>query len=149
MLYYEIESYFENDEKTNQLLSEYEPIFLDITGIEDKLSNHEITTQNEIKNNLDIITCLENKCHAVYVVADTYKTGEESRLKHEEIRNMVSRKVKVNVSQAKESASSKVQYLRRVRNLFQMYKDRAMNIKATLKASYYNNKNYKSEDGEE
>jgi len=148
MLHDEIESYFESKEKTEKLLSLYEPLFLDITGIEDKQRNAEITTVGEIEKYLDIITVLENKCFAVYVVADTYKTGEESRLKHLEIKKSVSDKVKVNVSQAKETASSEVQYLRRVRNLFQMYKDRALNVKTVLKAKYYNNKNYRSEDGE-
>lgn len=143
MLYYEIEKFFET-ETTAKLLSEYENIFTNITNIEGKLSSHKITTVKEIKDNLDEITVLENKCLAVYVIADTFKTGEESRLKHE----IIKKQKKVNVSQAKETASNQVQYLRRVRNLFQMYKDRALNVKSTLKASYYNNTGYSSEDKE-
>jgi len=145
MLYNEIEEFFETKEKTEKLLSEYEPLFLDISGIEDKQRNAEITTPSEIEKYLDIITVLENKCHAVFVVADTYKTGAETRAKYGTIKKMVADKVKVNVSQAKETASGEVQYLRRVRNLFQMYKDRALNCKCTLKAKYYSNRTYKSE----
>jgi hypothetical protein len=98
MLHDEIESYFESKEKTEELLAQYESLFLDITAIEDKQRNAEITTPGEIEKYLDIITVLENKCYAVYVVADTYKTGEESRLKHLEIKKSVADKVKVNVS---------------------------------------------------
>ena len=148
MLYSEIEEYFESKEKTENLLREHESLFLDISGIEDKLRNAEITTPGEIEKYLDIVTVLENKCYAIYVVADTFKTGAETRAKHNTINNMVKDGKKVNVSQAKETASGEVQYLRRVRNLFQMYKDRALNLKGTLKAKYYNNTKYKSEDGE-
>ena len=147
MLYYEIEKFFET-KTTPQLLIEYEDIFKRITAIEQKLSSHKITTSKEIKDNIDEITVLENECLAVYVIADTFKTGEETRLKHEIIKRQMSAKTKVNVSQAKEEASGQVQYLRRVRNLFQMYRDRAMNVKTSLKASYYNNTGYKSEDKE-
>lgn len=148
MLYYEIESYFSDPKKTDELLSLYEPIFMDITTIEEDLATHKITTVKEIKDSLNEITVLENKCSAVYVIADTYKTGEETRAKHSIIKKQVVANAKVNVSQAKEEASGEVQYLRRVRNIFQMYKDRAMNVKSTLKATYYNNAEYKSEDNE-
>lgn len=148
MLYSEIEEYFESKEKTEDLLREHESLFLEISGIEDKQRNAEITTPGEIEKYLDIVTVLENKCYAVYVVADTFKTGAETRAKYGTIKKMVADKVKVNVSQAKETASGEVQYLRRVRNLFQMYKDRALNVKMSLRSKFYNNKNYKSEDGE-
>jgi len=147
MLYYEIEKYFETG-TTEALLEKYEKIFLNINAIEEKLSTHKITTANDIKDNLNEITVLENECLGVFIIADTFKTGEETRLKHEIIKRQISAKTKVNVSQAKEEASGQVQYLRRVRNLFQMYKDRALNTKTTLKASYYNNTGYKSEDKE-
>ena len=148
MLYGEIEEYFESKEKTEDLLRVNESLFLEISAIEDKQRNAEITTPGEIEKYLDIVTVLENKCFAIYVVADTYKTGAETRAKYGTITKMEKDGKKVNVSQAKEIASGEVQYLRRVRNLFQMYKDRALNIKTTLKAKYYNNKSYKSEDGE-
>ena len=147
MLYYEIEKFFET-ETTEKLLEEYEPIFKDITNLEGKLLTRKITTVKDIDDNLGIATVLENKCLEVYVIADTFKTGEESRLKNKIINNAIKAKTKVNVSQAKEQASCEVQYLRRVRNLFQMYKDRALNIKIKLKASLYNNAGYTSEDKE-
>jgi len=148
MLYNDIEAYFCSKEKTEDLLHEHEDLFLNISGIEDKLRNAEITTMGEIEKYLDIITVLENKCYAIYVVADTFKTGAETRAKYSNIKKMVDAKTKVNVSQATATASGEVQYLRRVRNLFQMYRDRALNVKTTLKAKYYNNGSYKSEDGE-
>lgn len=147
MLYYEIEKYFET-ETTPQLLIDCEHIFKRIKAIELNLKSHKITTSKEIKDNIDEITALENDCLDGWVIADTFKTGEETKLKHEVVKKQVSAKTKVNVSQAKEEASARVQYLRRVRNLFKMYKDDAMNIKTSLKASYYNNTGYKSEDKE-
>lgn len=146
MNHMEIEAYFGDLEKTNLLLEQFKDIFSDIMTLETRLAERDINTVEEIKEGLYFVTSLENKCMAVYIVADTYKTGEESRLKNKKIQDKVKAKVKVNVSQCKEEASSEVQYLRRVRNIFQMYKDRAMNIKSTLKASYYNNKEYKSEN---
>jgi hypothetical protein len=142
----EIESYFTSKEGTEQLLGAFETTFLDIMTIEDKLEKREIISSTEVRDALNIITTLENRCNGVYIVADTYKTGEETAVKNRLIQNAVKRNIKPNISQCKEEASGEVQYLRRVRNIFQMYKDRAMNIKSTLKASYYNNKEYETED---
>jgi hypothetical protein len=144
----EIEGYFTSKEGTEQLLGAFETTFLDIMAIEDKLEQRAILSLSDVRDAMNTITVLENRCNGVYIVADTYKTGEETAVKNRLIQKAVKSNLKPNISQCKEEASGEVQYLRRVRNIFQMYKDRAMNIKSTLKASYYNNKEYEGETKE-
>ena len=125
MLYSEIESYFENENKINELLALYEPIFIDIDEIDEQLRNNEIQTMDQLDELIGKLSGLGNKCDMVATLADVHKIGEQGRLQYAKIQDLENAGKKPNMSQVKEEASYEVQYLRRVREIFRAYTQRA------------------------
>ena len=125
MLYNEIENYFETKEQTDELLSMYEPIFLDIDEIDEKLKNGEVNTIEELDELIGKLSGLGNKCSMVAILANVHKTGEQGRVQYAKIQETEKDGKKPNMSQIKEEASCEVQFLRRVREIFDAYTQRA------------------------
>ena len=131
MIYKEIESYFESKEKTEQLLEMHETLFLDVDLIDEQSKNNEIETEAVIDKIISQLTSIANVCSRISTIADTYKTGEQSRLEYTKIQNADK---KINMTQVKAEASYEVHYLRRVRNLFNSYAESAGRALSTYKA---------------
>jgi len=134
MIYKEIESYFESKEKTEKLLTMYEPTFLDIDLIDEKSKNNEIESEENINKIISQLNSMANVCSRISSIAGTYKTGEQTRLEYTKIQNADK---KVNMTQLKAEASYEVHYLRRVRNLFNTYAESAGRALSTYKAKLF------------
>jgi hypothetical protein len=142
MLYKDIESYFTSEEKTNELLEQYETIFLDIDEIDEKSRNNEIETAEEIDKVISRLNGYANIMDFIGDIAGTYKTGLQSICEQKRINEAVKGNTKPNMTQITSQASADVQFLRRVRNLFQAYAKRAGRALSTYKAKLAYRKNY-------
>lgn len=134
MIYKEIESYFTSKEKTEQLLTMHETLFLDIDLIDEQSKNNEIETEEDIDKIISQLNSMANVCSRISAIAGTYKTGEQTRLEYTTIQNADK---KINMTQVKAEASCEVHYLRRVRNLFNTYAESAGRALSTYKAKLF------------
>lgn len=125
MLYSEIENHFKTEEGADELLSMYESTFIDIDDIDERLKNGEVNTVEELDSLIGKLSGLGNKCDMVAQLAESYKVGEQGKIQYNKIQKIEADNKKPNMSQLKEEASHEVQFLRRVRNIFKVYTQRA------------------------
>jgi hypothetical protein len=125
MLYSEIEQFFEDEATVNDLLTQYEPIFIDIDEIDDTLKDNQVNTMEEVDALIGKLSGLANKCEMVAELAETNKKSLEGKITFKKIQECEKDKKKPNMSQIKEEVSNEVQFIRRVRNIFKAYTQRA------------------------
>ncbi len=125
MDYKTIESYFMSEEGVGELLELYSPQFNNVQEIADKLINGQITTQEEIEKNLDKLTGLYMTLNIVTEIAETVKKDEEGKKNFTRIQEFETAKKKPVQSAIDKLVFADVQYLRRVRNIFQAYRGSA------------------------
>jgi hypothetical protein len=151
MLYRDIEAYFESKEKTDELLEMYETTFMDIDDIDEKSRNNQIETADAIDKIISQLNSYANMCDFIGDIAGTYKTGMQHKCEQQRINDAIKENTKPNMSQITSQASNDVQFLRRVRNLFQAYAKRAGRALSTYKAklTYRKTYNYQDKESEE
>ena len=125
MNYKTIESYFMSEEGVQELLDLYTPQFNEVQEIADKLISGQIMTKEEIDLSLSKITGLYMTLNIVTVIADTAKKQEEGKRNFQRIQEFETAKKKPVQSAIDKLVFSDVQYLRRVRNIFQAYRGSA------------------------
>jgi len=143
MNYKEIESYFFSDKKCEELLEKYEAQFLQVDMIGEKLSDGQVTTQEEIDAILGEATGLSMILNTVAELADTAKMREEGRLAFQKKLELGKKNEKIVQTQIDAEVSNEVQFLRRVRNIFVAYRDNAE--KAVISCQSRKNKKVVSE----
>ena len=125
MDYKTIESYFMSEEGCQELLDLYTPQFNQVQEIADKLISGEILTQEEIEKNLDKLTGLYMTLNIVAEIAETSKKHVEGDRNFVRIQEFEKANKKPVQSAIDKLVFGDVQYLRRVRNLFQAYRGSA------------------------
>lgn len=125
MNYIEIESYFEDEKKCEELLKEYEIQFTEVDMIAEKLINGDVETEQEIKETLMKLTGLYMTLNIVAEIADTAKVSEEGRSNFARVKEYEDQGKKPIQTQIDKQVSADVQFLRRVRNIFAAYRDSA------------------------
>lgn len=125
MLYSEIETYFKSKENTDELLSLYEAIFIDIDEIDERLKNGEVETIEEIDTLIGKLSGLANKCEMVAEISDTQKKSQEGILEYAKLQQCEKDKKKPVMTQISSQVSHEVQFVRRVRDYFRAYTKRA------------------------
>lgn len=125
MNYTQIENYFSNEKKCEELLSEYETLFMEVDMIAEKLANGEVENDQDIKEALAKTTGLYMQLNIVTEIANTTKFKEEGRLNFVKVKELEDEGKKVVQAQLDKQISHEVQYLRRVRNIFKAYRDSA------------------------
>ena len=125
MQYKEIETYFLSQEGSEELLEVYAPQFNQVQEIADKLISGQIITQEEIEQNLDKLTGLYMTLNIVSELAETAKKQEEGRKNFERVKEAEKEGKKPVQNAIDKLVFGDVQYLRRVRNIFQAYRGSA------------------------
>ena len=125
MQYKEIETYFMSEEGSEELLEAYAPQFNNVQEIADKLINGQIMTQEEIEQNLDKLTGLYMALNIVTEIAETAKKQEEGKRNFIRVKEFEDAGKKPVQNAIDKLVFGDVQYLRRVRNLFQAYRGSA------------------------
>lgn len=125
MDYKSIEAYFLSEESVAELLELYSTQFNQVQEIADKLIGGQIMTQEEIEENLDKLTGLYMSLNIVSEIAETAKKDEEGKRNFSRIQEFEAKKKKPVQNAIDKLVFGDVQYLRRVRNLFQAYRGSA------------------------
>jgi len=125
MQYKEIESYFMSEEGSEELLESYAPQFNQVQEIADQLMSGQIMTKEEIDKCLAEITGLYMTLNIVATLADTAKKQEEGKRNFARIQEFEAEKKKPVQSAIDKLVFADVQYLRRIRNIFQAYRGSA------------------------
>lgn len=120
-----IENYFSSEKKCEELLSEYETLFMEVDMIAEKLANGEVENDQDIKEALAKTTGLYMQLNIVTEIANTTKSKEEGRLNFVKVKELEDDNKKVVQAQLDKQISHEVQYLRRLRNIFKAYRDSA------------------------
>lgn len=120
-----VEKALASKEGCEQLLNDYEPKFMQISTIAEKLENVEIKSYEQIDATLSELTGLYMQLHDVTETIDTYKTGEEGRINFKSVKDLSDKGEKVVQAQIDKIVSHEVHFLRRVRNIFAANRDRA------------------------
>lgn len=121
MQYKEIESYFLSEEGIEELLEIYSSQFNQVQEIADSLMNGGMTTQEEIEQMLDKITGLYMSLNIVREIASDQKKDFEGKENFKIIQERTAKKDKVVQNQVDAQVSANVQFIRRVRDIFQAY----------------------------
>lgn len=119
MNYKEIENRFKDETTIETLLMDYEETFKIVDEDAMNLQQGNITP-GEVEDLLKRQTGIYMRLNIIAEIADTTKKKEEGRLTYEKIQNAEKKPVMTQVSA---EVSHEVQYLRRVRNLFQAYRN--------------------------
>lgn len=125
MSYKAIEQLLSSEKGCEQLLSDYEVKFMQISSIAESLETGEVKGYERIDSTLTELTGLYMQLHDVTEIIDTYKTGEEGRRNFATVKDLGSKGEKVVQAQIDKIVSHEVHYLRRVRNIFAANRDRA------------------------
>lgn len=125
MDYKNIEAYFLSEESVAELLELYNTQFNQVQEIADKLIGGQIMTQEEIEENLDKLTGLYMSLNIVAEIAETAKKDEEGKRNFSRIKEFETAGKKPVQNAIDKLVFGDVQYLRRVRNLFQAYRGSA------------------------
>lgn len=125
MNYTDIETYFLSTEGCQELLDLYSSQFNQVQEIADKLINGQVMTMEEIDKNLSEITGLYMTLNIVAGIAETAKKKEEGIKNFARIKEFEDAKKKPIQNAIDKLVFGDVQYLRRVRNIFQAYRGSA------------------------
>lgn len=125
MDYKTIENYFISEEGSEELVELYAPQFNKVQEIADNLISGKIMTKDEIDKSLAEITGLYMTLNIVTGLAETAKKDEEGKRNFARIQECEAAKKKPVQSAIDKLVSTDVQYLRRIRNIFQAYRGSA------------------------
>jgi len=119
----EIEKMFENEEQLGKLLQSYSEVFDKIDYYQDLFQNGAIDTPGETDKIMKELTGIFMSISIIATIADSEKTNRESR-KYNTLRIEASnRGEKPVVAQLDREASAFVAPYRKIRNIFQAYRD--------------------------
>lgn len=157
MTYKEIESYFKNEKKLEELLEIYSSKFELVEKDADCLINNDIFTQEEIENILSRETGIYMQLNIVTEIAETFKKKEEGRLNFQKVKECEKAGNKIVQTQIDKEISHDVQYLRRIRNLLNAYRNSSdkcigscqSRLKRAKNGNYYSELEKEKENDEE
>ncbi len=123
MLPSQIEKYFESNESMLKLLKDYESAFEKVVYYQNLFKDNVISTPVDTDTAMKILGGLYSSLNSVTVAADTEKKNKEAQLYNEIVINLGKTQDKIINAVIEKEVSEKVQPIRRIRNIFQTYRD--------------------------
>jgi hypothetical protein len=121
MKYTEFSEYFQSEEGLNNLLKDCQETFDALDEVSSQLQGNILTTSEQWKDALSQATGHYGFLNPIYTVAMAIKENEELRHYIEEKGELESKGEKVVATSLEKSASLKVAYFRKVRNVLEGY----------------------------